>query len=107
MVIDTHAHLHDDKLTDLDAVVNRYLASGVEKVINMGCCLKTSEIGRELSKKYPSVYFAAGYHPSDANDFNEENFLFNPYFHIALPHIGNSGRRRPHFGSTERGQAGI
>ena len=73
MVIDTHAHLHDDKLIDLDAVVSRYLANGVEKVINMGCCLKTSEIGRDLSEKYSSVYFAAGYHPSDANDFNNEN----------------------------------
>ncbi len=73
MVVDTHAHLHDEKLTDLDAVVERFLSAGVEKVINMGCCLKTSEIGKTLSEKYPSVYFAAGYHPSDANDFNDEN----------------------------------
>lgn len=71
MYIDTHCHLHDAKLTDLDAVVNNYLRDNVNKVINMGCCLQTSEIGKALSEKYESVYFAAGYHPGDINGFND------------------------------------
>lgn len=72
MFIDTHCHLHDAKLTDLDAVVKNYLRENVTKVINMGCCLETSEIGKSLSEKYDSVYFAAGYHPGDINGFNDD-----------------------------------
>jgi TatD DNase family protein len=72
MFIDTHCHLHDAKLTDLDAVVNNYLRDNVSKVINMGCCLETSLIGKELSEKYQSVYFAAGFHPGDINGFDDD-----------------------------------
>lgn len=71
MFIDTHCHLHDEKLVDLDLVVDNYLRENVTKVINMGCCLKTSEIGKEFAEKYESVYFAAGYHPGDINGFND------------------------------------
>lgn len=72
MFIDTHCHLHDEKLVDLDAVVNNFLREKVTKVINMGCCLKTSEIGKTLAERYDSVYFAAGYHPGDIKDFNDD-----------------------------------
>ena len=65
MFIDTHCHIHDKKLTDIDLVVNNYLRDNVTKIINMGCCLETSIIGRDLSEKYDSVYFAAGFHPCD------------------------------------------
>lgn len=71
MFIDTHCHLHDEKLPDTDLVVANYTRDGVKKVINMGCCLKTSEIGRQLAEKYESVYFAAGYHPGDIADFDD------------------------------------
>ncbi|MBQ8426496.1 MAG: TatD family hydrolase [Clostridia bacterium] len=72
MYIDTHCHLQDAKLVDLDVVVSNYLRDNVSKVINMGCCLETSEIGKALSERYDTVYFAAGYHPSDIGDFDNE-----------------------------------
>lgn len=74
MFIDTHCHLHDDKLIDKDKVVENYLRDGVEAVINMGCCAKTSLMGKDLAEKYPSVYFATGCHPSDSNGFDEKEF---------------------------------
>ena len=74
MFIDTHAHIHDDKLADKDKVVENYLRDGVEAVINMGCCAKTSLMGKDLAEKYPSVYFATGCHPSDSNSFDEKEF---------------------------------
>ena len=46
MYIDTHCHLHDDKLSDSDAVVKGYLASGVSVVINMACCALTANKGK-------------------------------------------------------------
>ncbi len=71
MFIDTHCHLHDPKLSDTDTVVNEFLRDGVDVAINMACCATTSEQGRVLAEKYPSVYFGAGCHPSDSNLFDD------------------------------------
>jgi TatD DNase family protein len=38
----------------------------------MGCNLKSSQFGRDLAQKYPSIYFASGFHPSDADSFNDD-----------------------------------
>ena len=40
----------------------------------MGCCADTSEMGKTLAEKYPSVYFATGCHPSDINGFDDKEF---------------------------------
>jgi len=74
MYIDTHCHLHDDKLSDSDAVVNGYIDNGVSVVINMACCALTANKGKVLAEKYPSVYFGTGCHPRDANGFDEKEF---------------------------------
>ena len=71
MFIDTHCHLHDDKLKDTDEVVKEYLRDSVDVVINAACCAETSEKGKILAEKYPSVYFMTGCHPSDSNGFND------------------------------------
>lgn len=73
MYIDTHCHLHDPKFLDNESIVSEYLKFGVNKAINMGCCLETSLGGKTLSEQYESVYFGAGYHPSDANDWDKHN----------------------------------
>lgn len=72
MFIDTHCHLHDEKLKDTDTVVNEYLKDGVDIVINAACCALTSEAGKALAEKYPSVYFMTGCHPSDVGGFDEQ-----------------------------------
>lgn len=74
MYIDTHCHLHDQKLIDTDAVVDEYLKCGVDTAINMGCCAATSLSGKSLAEKYPSVYFASGCHPSDINGLDQKEF---------------------------------
>ena len=74
MFVDTHCHLHDEKLSDTDQVVKDYLLSGVDIAINMACCALTSEKGKELAEKYDSVYFGTGCHPSDAHLFNDSEF---------------------------------
>ena len=73
MFIDTHCHLDDEKFSDISQVVSDYLRDGVESVINMGCNLKSSQYGRSLAEQFPSVYFASGIHPSDADSFDETN----------------------------------
>ena len=74
MFIDTHCHLHDEKLSDTDAVVNEYLRDGVDIAINMACCAATSEKGKILAEKYSSVYFGTGCHPSDVNGLDDVEF---------------------------------
>jgi len=74
MFIDTHCHLHDEKLKDTDAVVNEYLRDGVDIAINAACCAMTSEAGKALAEKYPSVYFMTGCHPSDVGGFDDQEF---------------------------------
>lgn len=93
MYIDTHCHLHDAKLSDTDAVVLEYLRCGVSTAINMGCCAATSEQGKILSEKYPSVYFASGCHPSDIEGFNqaEEDRILALTSHEKCVAIGEIG----------------
>lgn len=74
MFIDTHCHLHDEKLKDSDKVVGEYLEAGVSIAINMACCALTSEMGKQLAEKYPSVYFGTGCHPSDVSGLDNEEF---------------------------------
>lgn len=74
MYIDTHCHLHDEKLKDTDTVVNEYIRDGVSIALNMACCALTSEKGKELAEKYPSVYFGTGCHPSDINGLDDAEF---------------------------------
>ncbi len=74
MFIDTHCHLHDAKFENVDEIVNNYTRDQIDVVIDMGCCASTSEIGKVLSEKYPSVYFASGCHPCDSNGFDEKEF---------------------------------
>lgn len=74
MYIDTHCHLYDEIITEKrENIVREYEKFQVKKVIEMGCNLLTSLEGQSDSKKFNSVYFGAGYHPSDAKDFTNEN----------------------------------
>lgn len=73
MYIDTHCHLNDQKFDNVDQVVLDYLNQNVSYVINMGCELNSSIMGLEFSKKYPSVYFGCGFHPSDVDKFDKNS----------------------------------
>ena len=74
MYIDTHCHLHDEKLKDTDLVVEEYAKSGVTYALNMACCALTSNKGKDLAERYESVYFGTGCHPSDINGLDQNEF---------------------------------
>ncbi len=71
MYIDTHCHLTDKRYEDLDSVVATYQRNLVSTVITMGCSVKDTKNSLELAKKYSSVYFGAGIHPSDIKDMGD------------------------------------
>lgn len=75
MFIDTHAHLnYPDLYGDTDALLQEILQAGVQKVVNVGWNFDSSALAAEMSEKYPSLYFAAGYHPSNLSDFQDGDF---------------------------------
>lgn len=71
MYVDTHCHL-DDTRFNVNEEVKNYLRVGVSKVINVGCNLSSSLKGKQLAGNYESIYFGVGFHPSDANDYNQQ-----------------------------------
>ncbi len=71
MYIDTHCHLTDKRYENLDLVVGEYQRNLVSYAITMGCSVKDSLDSLSIAKKYDSVYFGAGIHPSDIKKMGE------------------------------------
>ena len=67
MFIDSHAHLFSkDYAGDLEGVLARALAAGVDIVVNPGTDLETSKESLELARVHGMIHPAVGFHPHDA-----------------------------------------
>ena len=77
MIFESHAH-YDDRAfdEDRDALLGSLKENGIGYVINVGANLETTERTVTLAEKYPFVYGAAGVHPSDTAELDEEKFLW-------------------------------
>ncbi len=66
-MIDTHAHLNDEKFAgDLDQVIERALAASVTRTVVCGYDLSSSKAAVEMAGRYDPVYATVGLHPHDA-----------------------------------------
>ena len=66
-LIDTHAHLFDDRFAkDLPAVLDRAAKAGVERVVCLGIDLESSRVSVEIANKHPLVVAAVGIQPNHA-----------------------------------------
>jgi len=84
-VIDTHAHLNDPKFeSDLDEVISRATAAGVERIVVCGYDVPSSLRAVEIAERYPGVFATVGVHPHDAKSWDER----------ALVQIRELSRRR-------------
>src|SRR5271154_1671578 len=64
---DTHAHLdYPDSAPDWAEVVARAQAAGITKIISIGTSLDSSERAIRLAEKFPNVFAAVGWHPTEA-----------------------------------------
>ena len=67
MLIDSHCHLDfPDFADDLDAVVARAHAAGVERMITIGTRVAKAARAAEIAERYDSVFFTVGTHPHEA-----------------------------------------
>ncbi len=77
MLIDTHAHLDDEKfIEDQEEVIQRALDNGVKTIINIGYDQKTIQSTIELVEKYDFIYGAIGWHPNNAHEMSEDDFIW-------------------------------
>jgi TatD DNase family protein len=64
-LIDTHAHLDDDRFSsDLGAVLQRASESGIQRILTIGIDLSTSRSAIELASKYPLLSAVVGIQPN-------------------------------------------
>lgn len=71
-LFDTHAHYDAEEFAaDRDAVLAALPAQGVSLVVNPGCDLPSSQTAVDLSRRYPHVYAAVGYHPENCAPYQE------------------------------------
>jgi TatD DNase family protein len=70
-MIDTHCHLEMEQFRDdVDAVMTRAKAAGIEALISIGSDLEGCKGAVDLSTRHAMVYAAVGIHPHDAKDFS-------------------------------------
>ncbi len=73
-MIDSHCHLDSERFTeDLDAVIDRALAAGVERMMSIGTGdgPPDIEVAVRIADKYDAVYSTVGVHPHDASKYDD------------------------------------
>lgn len=75
MIIDSHAHINDERLKDeKEEIISTLGDSGIEKIIEVGYDFESSKAAYELSQKYDMIYSAVGIHPHDAKSRKESDY---------------------------------
>jgi TatD DNase family protein len=69
-LVDSHCHLDNEQFNaDRDAVIDRALAAGVERMVAIGTGEGPPDLeaGIRLADRHPSIYATVGIHPHDAS----------------------------------------
>ena len=75
MIFETHAHYDDDAFDeDRDVLLASMPQNDIKYIVNVGASLKSTAASIALAEKYPYVYAAAGVHPNETAELNEDNF---------------------------------
>ncbi|MDK2784534.1 MAG: TatD DNase family protein [Bacillota bacterium] len=75
MLIDTHAHLQEpDLLSDLEDVLRRAQAAGIEGIICVGYDLPSSRLAVKLAEEHPLIWAAVGLHPENLDSLAPDTY---------------------------------
>ena len=69
--IDVHCHINGEDYGSVEQLLKNVQSAGIKKLISVGFDLPSSEYCKELSEKYGSVYFTAGFHPTELKKYKE------------------------------------
>jgi len=73
MIIDTHAHLDDERYSeDLDEVIANAKRVGVEGVLIPGADIDDLYKAQKIARENENIYFAAGVHPYHYKQYDEK-----------------------------------
>ncbi len=71
MLVETHAHLYFDKFDDdREEVIRRAHGAGVEKIINIGIDIASSQQCIALAESHEGLFASVGIHPNDAGQLD-------------------------------------
>lgn len=74
MLTDTHCHLDFNKFdNDREAVIQRALAAGVERILVPAIELASSRAVIQLANSHPNLFAAVGFHPTDLDDWDDKS----------------------------------
>ncbi len=105
MLVDTHAHLDFQEFAgEVDAVVDRAKAAGVNRIIVIGTTLKSSRQAILFAEQYPEIYAVVGIHPTSVSE-EREDFIYELsqlVDHPKVVAIGETGLDYHHLPSSHR-----
>jgi len=93
-MIDSHTHIDFKEFNiDREKIIKRFFDGGGEKIINVGCDLKSSERSCKLAAENENIFASAGIHPHDADTVDKNSLkkleeLVQHYKVIAVGEIG-------------------
>lgn len=77
MIFESHAHYDDEAFDkDREELLSTMQEQGIAYIVNVGASLQSTAATLELTRKYPFIYGAAGVHPSETAELNEDNFAW-------------------------------
>ena len=94
MLIDTHAHLTDEKYNGRrDELIESFKKDNIGKVFSVAYDKKSIKETFELAKKHKNIYAILGVHPEEVQDYDEEtiNLLKTYSSHPKVIAIGEIG----------------
>lgn len=93
MFIDIHAHINNEKFDDINDVISRAKNAKVEKIVCVGCDVKSCQSALKLAEQFENVYAAIGIHPNNVLEYNEnvENLLRSATENKKIVAIGEIG----------------
>lgn len=94
MFIDTHCHLLKDDYENVEQVIENAKEKNVKYLIISGCDKKSIQESIEIANKFPNIFLALGYHPSEVNkttDLDLENLKNIAKYNKKVVAIGEIG----------------
>jgi TatD DNase family protein len=74
-IFETHAHYDDEAFNeDRDTLIDTMYNNNIGTIVNVGSSLNSTKQSIDLAHQYPFIYAAAGVHPSETAELDEDNF---------------------------------